>query len=41
MMRNYHGTDDYTGVTGFTLYHDLNDYQKEIVKSIVHFIFKK
>ena len=32
--------DDYTGATGFTLYHDLDDYQKEIVRSIVHFIFK-
>lgn len=31
--------DDYTGATGFTLYHDLDDYQKEIVRSIVHFIF--
>lgn len=33
--------DEYTGATGFTLYHDLNDYQKEIVRSIVHSIFKK
>ena len=33
--------DDYTGATGFTLYHDLNDYQKKIVRSIVHFIFNK
>lgn len=32
--------DDYTGATGFTLYHDLNDYQKDIVRSIVHFIFR-
>lgn len=33
--------DEYTGATGFTLYHDLSDYKKEIVRSIVHFIFKR
>lgn len=32
--------DDYTGETGFTLYHDLDEKQKEIVRSIVHYIFK-
>lgn len=32
--------DDYNGATGFSLYDSLNDYQKKIVRSIVHFIFK-
>lgn len=27
--------DDYNGATGFTLYHDLDDHQKEIILSIV------
>lgn len=27
--------DDYNGATGFTLYHDLNEYQKEIIQSLV------
>lgn len=27
--------DDYNGATGFTLYHDLNDRQKEIIRSLV------
>lgn len=31
----------YDGSTGFTLYHDLDDHQKAIIKSIVHCIFKK
>lgn len=26
--------DDYSGATGFTLYHDLNERQKEIIRSI-------
>ena len=26
--------DDYNGATGFTLYHDLNDHQKEIIRAI-------
>lgn len=26
--------DDYNGSTGFTLYHDLNEHQKEIIRSI-------
>ena len=26
--------DDYNGATGFTLYHDLDDHQKQIIKSI-------
>lgn len=33
--------DDYNGSTGFTLYHDLDNHQKEIIKSIVNFIFNK
>lgn len=28
--------DDYNGSTGFTLYHDLNDHQRQIIKSIVN-----
>lgn len=27
--------DDYNGATGFTLYHDLNEHQKEIIRSLV------
>lgn len=27
--------DEYNGATGFTLYHDLNDKQKEIIRSLV------
>lgn len=28
--------DDYTGATGFTLYDDLNDHQKAIIRSIAN-----
>ena len=31
--------DDYNGVTGFTLYHHLNEHQKEIIKSIASMIY--
>lgn len=27
--------DEYNGATGFTLYHDLNKHQKEIIRSLV------
>lgn len=27
--------DEYNGATGFTLYHDLNDHQKKIIRSLV------
>ena len=27
--------DDYNGATGFTLFHDLTEHQKEIIRSIV------
>lgn len=27
--------EDYNGATGFTLYHDLNEHQKEIIQSLV------
>lgn len=27
--------DDYNGATGFTLYHDLDEHQKEIIQSLV------
>ena len=30
--------DDYNGATGFTLYHDLDDRQKQIIQSIVNSI---
>ena len=30
--------DDYNGATGFTLYHGLDDRQKEIIRSIVNSI---
>ena len=33
--------DEYNGATGFTLYHDLNEKQKEIIKSIAYMIYKK
>lgn len=28
--------DDYNGSTGFTLFHDLTDHQKQIIKSIAY-----
>ena len=28
--------DDYNGATGFSLYHDLNGHQKEIIQSIAY-----
>lgn len=30
--------DDYNGATGFTLFHSLDDHQKQIIKSIVNSI---
>lgn len=27
--------DDYNGATGFTLYHDMDEHQKEIIRSLV------
>lgn len=33
--------DDYNGSTGFTLYHDLSDHQKEYIKCIVNCMFYK
>ena len=33
--------DDYNGATGFTLYHDLNEHQKEIIQSIAYSILNK
>lgn len=27
--------DDYNGATGFTLYHDLDDHQRKIIRSLV------
>lgn len=33
--------DEYNGSTGFTLYHDLDEHQKEIIKSIARLIFYK
>lgn len=33
--------DDYNGSTGFTLFHDLNDKQKQIIRSIARCIYKK
>ena len=30
--------DDYNGATGFTLYDDLTEHQKEIIRSIAHMI---
>lgn len=32
--------DDYNGATGFTLYHDLDEHQQEIIRSIAYFILK-
>lgn len=29
--------DDYNGATGFSLYHELNEHQKEIIQSIAYF----
>lgn len=31
--------DDYTGATGMTLYHDLDDKQKKVIQVIVNCIF--
>lgn len=31
--------DDYNGATGFTLYEDLDEHQKEIIRSIVNGIY--
>lgn len=33
--------DDYNGATGFTLYFDLTERQKEIIKSIAYMIYKQ
>lgn len=33
--------DDYNGSTGFTLYHDLDEHQQNIIRSIVNSIFKQ
>lgn len=33
--------DDYNGATGFTLYYDLDDHQKEIIQSIAHSILNR
>lgn len=33
--------DDYNGATGFTLYYDLDDYQKGIVQGIVNSIYNQ
>lgn len=33
--------DDYNGATGFTLYHDLDDHQKEIIRSIAYRIVRR
>lgn len=33
--------DDYNGATGFSLYHDLDDKQKQIIKSIAYKIYTK
>lgn len=32
--------DDYNGSTGFTLYHDLDERQKEIIRSIAYSILR-
>ena len=34
-------TDEYNGATGFTLYHDLDDHQKAIIRSIAHTIVRR
>lgn len=33
--------DDYNGSTGFNLYHELDDHQQKIIRSIVGSIFRK
>lgn len=33
--------DDYNGSTGFTLYHDLDDKQKEIIRNIARSIIRR
>lgn len=33
--------DDYNGVTGFTLYHDLDEHQQEIIRSIATLVTRK
>lgn len=33
--------DEYNGATGFTLYHDLDPHQQEIIRSIAHMIMRK
>lgn len=33
-------TDEYNGATGFTLYHDLDEHQKEIIRSIAGSIIR-
>lgn len=33
--------NDYNGATGFTLYHDLDEYQKEIIRSIAANIIRR
>lgn len=33
--------DEYTGATGMTLYHDLDEHQKAIIRSIVKCILKR
>jgi hypothetical protein len=32
--------NDYDGSTGFTLYHDLDEHQKRVIRSIVNCIFR-
>ena len=32
--------DEYNGATGFTLYYDLTEHQKQIIKSIAFMIYK-
>lgn len=32
---------EYNGSTGFTLWHDLDDHQKEIIRSIVSIIYRR
>lgn len=33
--------DDYNGATGFTLYHDLDEHQKEIIRAISHSVLRR
>lgn len=33
--------DDYNGATGFTLYHDLDEHQQEIIRSIANSILRQ